>query len=84
VIMKADDLIAYLARIGVPNHAFSIYEDRDEAYCVERVGGEWMIYYSERGVKNQLGWAKSEDQAMDILKLFVLEGYGKWVPRGQS
>lgn len=82
--MKTDDLVAYLARVGVPNHAFSIYGDRDEAYCVERVGGEWMIYYSERGKKNQLGWAKSEEQAMDLLKLFVLEGYGKWVPRGQS
>lgn len=78
-----EELSVFFGKMGIPRRAFSVYEDRDEAYCVEKIGDEWLIYYSERGKKNHLGWAKSEGQALDVLKVFVLEGYGKWVPRGQ-
>jgi hypothetical protein len=37
--------------------------------------GEWRIYYSESGMKNELAWVKNEEQAINILKLFLLEAY---------
>lgn len=52
---------------------YSFYLDKDEAYCMDKIGDEWLIYYSERGARNKLAWAKSEAQALNILKLFLLE-----------
>jgi hypothetical protein len=37
--------------------------------------GEWRIDYSERGVTNELAWVKNEEQAINILKLFLLEAH---------
>ena len=50
-------------------------KDKDDAFCIEKVGDEWLVYYSERGAKRELGWAKSEGQALNLLKLFLLEAY---------
>ncbi len=59
---------------GVPRNAYSIGEDQDESYCLVQHGSEWLVYYSERGHRNELGWGKTEDQGLNLLKLFVLEG----------
>lgn len=69
-----DELQAFLDRQGVPRTAYSIGSDQDESYCLVRQGHEWLVYYSERGRRNELGWGKSEDQGLNLLKLFVLEG----------
>ena len=69
-----ESIVAFFGRRGIPHNAFSIYSDKNEAYCLVREGEEWLIYYSERGARNHLGWAKNEPQALDVLKLFVLEG----------
>lgn len=71
-----ESLVAFFGRRGIPEDACSIYSDKDESYCLVKEGEEWLVYYSERGVRNHLGWGKNESQALDILKLFVLEGCG--------
>lgn len=68
-------LIDFCNRKNIDPGSYSFYKDKDEAYCLDNVGGEWLIYYSERGVKNELAWAKSEGQALNILKLFLLEAH---------
>lgn len=55
--------------------SYSFYKDKNEAYCLNNVGDEWLIYYFERGAKRELAWAKSEAQALNILKLFLLEAH---------
>ena len=74
-----DQLLSFLDRKNIPADAYSFYKDKDkdkdEAFCIEKVGDEWLVYYSERGAKNELGWAKSEGQALNLLKLFLLEAY---------
>ena len=62
---------------GISPNSYSLNFDKDEAFCINQVGGEWLVYYSERGERNELGWGKSEAQALNILKLFVLEAAQK-------
>lgn len=71
---SVEELIAFFDRLEIPKNAYSIYSNQDESYCVVREGSEWLIYYSERGRRNHLGWGKNESQALNLLKLFVLEG----------
>lgn len=60
-------------RKNIPPDSYSFYKDKDDAFCLDKFGDEWLIYYSERGTKNELVWAKNEGQALNILKLFLLE-----------
>lgn len=74
-MLTIDKLINYLNKQNVPEYAYGIYQEKDDAICVDKVNGEWLVYYSERGVRNELGWGKTEPQALNILRLFLLEGY---------
>jgi hypothetical protein len=76
-LWSVGELIAFFDRKGIPRRSFAIYTDQDESYCLVREGEEWLVYYSERGQRNHLGWGKTESQALNILKLFVLEGCTK-------
>ncbi len=66
-------LADFCTRKNIPSDAYSFYKDKDDAFCLENVGEEWLIYFSERGKKKELAWAKNEGQALNILKLFLLE-----------
>lgn len=68
-------LIDFCDRKNIDPDSYSFYKDKNEAYCLDKLGSEWLIYYSERGKKNELAWAKSEPQALNILKLFLLEAH---------
>ncbi len=70
-----EELVAFLDRKGINHSSYALYDDKDEAYCLGKSGSEWVVYYSERGKKNELGWGKSESQALNILKLFLLEAH---------
>lgn len=71
------ELLAFFDSRGIPRNAYNLYTDADESYCLVQEGNEWLVYYSERGNRNHLGWGKTESQGLNILKLFVLEGCGK-------
>ena len=73
----SNSLKAFLDGKGISPNAYSFDGDRDEAYCLQKIGNEWLVYYSERGNKNELAWGKTEAQALDVLKLYVLEAYRK-------
>ena len=38
-----------------------------EAYCIDRDGAEWVVYYSERGVRTGLRRFSSESAACQYL-----------------
>jgi hypothetical protein len=71
---SVNELYSFLEREGIPRTAYSIGTDQDESYCLVPQGDEWLVYYSERGNRNELGWGKTEEQGLNLLKLFVLEG----------
>ena len=67
------ELTEFCERKNISPELYSFYKDKDEACCLDKIGNEWLIYYSERGRREELAWAKSEAQALDIPKLFLLE-----------
>lgn len=70
-------LTNFLNENNIPKESYSFYKDKDDAFCLHKISGEWVICYSERGCKYELGWAKNEPQALNLLKLFLLEAYKK-------
>jgi len=70
-----EKLKKYFVSEGIPDHYFGFYEDKDDAFCIDQSGNEWIVFYSEKGTRKELGWGKSESQALDILRLFVIEEY---------
>lgn len=83
-----DNLRQYLKDQGVPDDCFGLYQDKDDAICVEKRGNEWFVYYSERGEKSDLGYCKTESQALDVLRLYVIEEWKKmgcrWKTKGSQ
>jgi hypothetical protein len=75
MIWTIDLLVEFLDRKNIPRASYSFYKDKDESYCIDKIGNEWLVYYSERGTRNELGWAKNEAQALNILKLYLLQEY---------
>lgn len=70
-----DKLRKYFKEENIPDNYFGIYEDKDDAFCIKNCGSEWLVYFSERGEKKELGWGKTESQGLDILRLYVIEEY---------
>ena len=70
------ELADFLRKRNIPDSAYSFDGDKDDAICVRRVGAEWLVYYSERGQANELAWGKTEAQALNVLKVFLLEAQG--------
>jgi len=50
--MTLRDLQMLLNCLSVPSDAYSLEQDRDEAYCICRSSDGWHVYYSERGMKS--------------------------------
>jgi hypothetical protein len=69
------ELVDFLNRKNISADSYSLYGDKSDAFCIDKIGDEWLVYYSERGSKNELAWAKNEAQAFNLLKLFLLEAH---------
>lgn len=48
----------------------------NEAFCLNKKGDIWEVYYSERGVKSQLKLFHNEDEACNYLYSALLEVLG--------
>lgn len=70
-------LLEFLERADIRQDSYSLSGDKNEAYCIAQVGSEWAVYCFERGVRNALAWGKTESQALDVLKLYLLEAHGQ-------
>ena len=66
-------LAQFLATKNVSADAYSFYVQRDDSICLDKVGDEWLVYFSDRGTRRELAWAKSEAQALEYLRLFILD-----------
>jgi hypothetical protein len=68
-------LALFLTAKNVPQDTYSFYAQRDGAICLDKVGDEWLVYFSRRGSRRELAWATNEAQALEYLRLFVLEAH---------
>lgn len=52
---------------GVRRNAYRIGGGRDEAYCLEREGASWIVFFQERGVRTAEGSHRTREEALDEL-----------------
>ncbi|WP_026478302.1 hypothetical protein [Alkaliphilus transvaalensis] len=64
--MNINDLKKILINNNIPKDAYSLDGGLpNEAYCLNRNGGNWEVYYSERGQKSGLKLFRTENEACD-------------------
>lgn len=61
--MTIKELEKFLIKKGAPRDMYSLSGGLpNEAFCIERSGNKWHLYYSERGCKRTIGYFDSEDK----------------------
>lgn len=66
--MDRQELETILQSRGVPQGMYRIGGDADEAYCLVPETNGWLVYYSERGNRNDPQRHASEhDACMDLM-----------------
>ena len=66
--MDRDQLAATLQRSGIRKDAYRLGAGpADEAYVLDRENGQWVVYYSERGLKRNLQSFEDEAHACNHL-----------------
>jgi hypothetical protein len=63
---------ALLETLNIAYSVYSIGLDEDQAYCLVASGGEWVVYYSERGHRNSAQSFSNESDACEELLRRVL------------
>lgn len=72
--MDSRELESRLRSYGVPRSMYTIGGDADEAYCLVLDGANWLVYYSERGNKNDLRiHVRESDACSDLMKRVLSE-----------
>lgn len=69
------DLRAELLRLSVPDSAYSIGHDSNEAYCLIEQPDGWHVYYSERGRRNdERVFSSQADAGVELLRPIRADG----------
>ena len=69
IIMKKSDLKKILIRMEIPPSLYILDGDgrTDERFCLEFLNGEWIVYFSERGVRTTNEKFLSEEEACQFI-----------------
>ena len=65
--MDTTQLLRALESSGVRSDAYSLHGPCDEAYCLDKSGRNWSVYYYERGIESGKKTFASECDACDYL-----------------
>ena len=72
--MRKHELKRKLMENSVPEDMYSLEGGLpNEAYCLNREGSLWEVYYSERGIKTGIRHFESEEQACDYLYELIID-----------
>ena len=64
-----------LRRRGVPDPAFSIGHDSNEAHCLIQESDGWHVFYSERGHRNsEQVFSAESDAAEELTRRLLADG----------
>lgn len=70
-----------LESLGVRRNAYGILVERDEAYCLLREGEEWLVFYSERGHRNdERRFTSKEDACTELHRRITADPTSFWNP----
>jgi len=71
--MDRNELEKELSEAGVRKDLYSLYGGLPtEAYCMNQDGNQWIVYYSERGLKSDIRYFSSESDACDYAYMKIL------------
>jgi hypothetical protein len=71
--MDRSDLQAALDEAEVRRDAYSLTGgNASETYCLDQGGSAWLVYYAERGQRNEIGRFASEDDTCLCLLAVLL------------
>ena len=66
--MDRQQLEKLLLASNVPNDVYSLTGGLpSEAFCLEKEKERWHVYYSERGIKTNIGYFENEESACECL-----------------
>jgi hypothetical protein len=69
------ELSAAFRRLSVPDSAYSIGHDSNEAYCLIEERDGWHVYYSERGHRNaEQIFASESSAAAELMRRLLADG----------
>jgi hypothetical protein len=72
--MTKNDLRKMLDSGNVPKDTYSLEGGLpNEAYCLNRNGNQWEVYYSERGQKSGLKLFETENEACDYFNKSLVQ-----------
>jgi len=72
--IKKEELRQSLINANIPDDLYNLNGGLpNEAFCLNKEGDVWEVYYSERGVKSQKKEFDSEDEACNYLYKVILE-----------
>jgi len=72
--MKASELKERLISEGCNESNFAVLSQGHDAFCLDKKGNEWVVFYSERGCDSKpIFTAKKEEEACEFFYTYVLE-----------
>jgi hypothetical protein len=75
-LMNRRKLEETLQAMNVPSHAYSVWEDKNEAYCMIHDAKGFHVYYSERGNRNDEQIYADENAACRYFLLYLKSDSG--------
>jgi hypothetical protein len=66
-------LAAKLAAVGVPSGRYSLGKHQNERACLVEADGQWLVYYAERGRREDMHTFSTFAEAGELLFRLVRE-----------
>ena len=72
--MFASELTEKLLAEGCTPESFAVLSRQSDAYCLDKLLGEWAVFYSERGIdSNPIFTSESEVEACNFFYDYILK-----------
>lgn len=74
--MKKEELLQNLIKSNIPKDLYNLNGGLpNEAFCLNKEGDIWEVYYSERGIKSEVERFTTEEEACSYFYKTVLEHF---------
>lgn len=72
--MKASEVREKLLSEGCNENTFAVKSRGSDVYCLDEIGGTWVIFYTERGLDSEpIFRSKSEDEASQFFFDYIMK-----------
>ncbi|ARD23012.1 SPOR domain-containing protein [Shewanella japonica] len=70
----ASELTEKLLAEGCTPESFAVLSRQSDAYCIDKIWGEWAVFYSERGIDSKpIYTSDSETEACEFFYDYILK-----------